>query len=170
MSVIILLVDFFVTRKWSYLLSLIIAAIIGIVFFQYSQTTKEGFDTLISGFVNVIGILLGFSISVLTVFIASNNNNIELSKDHYINRELWNRRYMLYDRVIIDICYIILILGLLLLVSFIVPNLLCNCCRYPKLLFTSIAISILTHIIYMILSIASDLYLIVSKKKKNENK
>ncbi len=169
MSVIILFVDFLATRKCGYLSSLIIAAIIGVVFFKYTQTAKEDFDILISGLVNVIGTLLGFSISVLTVFIASNNNNIELSKEHYIDRELWKRQYMLYDRIIIDICYIILILGLFLLVSFIVPNLLCNCCLYPKLLFTSISISILTHIIYMILSIASDLYLIVSKKK-NENR
>ncbi len=165
MSVIILFVDFFATRKWGYLISLMIAIVVGVIFYKYSQIAKEGFDTLVSGFVNVIGILLGFSISVLTVFITSNNNNIELSKDHDINRNLWKRQYTLYDRIIIDVCYIILFLGVLLMSSFIVPNLLCNCCRHPKLLFISIAISVLMHIIYMILSIASDLYLIVSKKK-----
>ena len=106
----VLFYEFFATRKWSYLLSIAISIAIGVIVFYNIDTLKKpnfASETR-SDILNVIGILLGFSISVLAIFIASGNKNIDASKEHSIGVKLWkNKMVSLFDRIVIDLSYFI---------------------------------------------------------------
>lgn len=162
----VLLYEFFATRKWTYLLSIAISIAIGVIIFYNIDTLKKpnfASETR-SDILNVIGILLGFSISVLAIFIASGNKNIDASKEHSIGVKLWkNKTHSLFDRIVIDLSYVIFWESVVLLICFIIPAFIIDPCRELRL--TCIIIAVLVHIIFVILGITSDLYLIVSKKE-----
>lgn len=161
----VLFYEFFATRKWSYLLSVAISIAIGvIIFYNIDILKKPDFATATrSDILNIIGILLGFSISVLAIFIASGNNNIDASKEYSIGIKLWkNKMTSLFDRIVIDLSYVIFLESVVLLICFVIPAFITNSCHELQL--TCIIIAVLVHIIFVILGITSDLYLIVSKK------
>lgn len=166
----VLFYEFFATRKWSYLLSIAISITIGVIIFYNIDTLKKpdfASETR-SDILNVIGILLGFSISVLAIFITSGNKNIDASKEYPIGVKLWkNKMTSLFDRIVIDLSYVIFWESVVLLICFLIPAFITNPCRNLQL--TSIIIVVSIHIIFVILGITSDLYLIVSKKE-NKNK
>lgn len=167
----VLFYEFFATRKWSYAISLFVSIAIGGIIFYCVNTSKmpDFASQTRSDILNVMGILLGFSISVLAIFIASGNKNIDASKNHYIGVKRWKNKTMsLFDRIVIDLSYVIFLEAVILLICFIAPAFIATPCRDLQLI--SIIIAVSTHIVFVILGISSDLYLIVSKKevKKNE--
>jgi len=167
----VLFYEFFATRKWSYLVSIAISIAIGFIVFYSIDTFKvpDFASETRSDILNVIGILLGFSISVLAIFIASGNKNIDASKEHSIGVKLWkNRTTSLFDRIVIDLSYVIFLESVVLLICFIIPAFITTPCRDLQL--TSIIIAVSVHIIFVILGITSDLYLIVSKKESKNKK
>lgn len=167
----VLFYEFFATRKWSYLITVAFSVAIGIVIFYSVDTSKmpDFASKTRSDILNVIGILLGFSISVLAIFIASGNKNIDASKEYAIGVKLWkNKTTSLFDRIVIDLSYIIFLESVVLLICFIVPAFITTPCHNLQL--TSIIIGVSVHIIFVILGITSDLYLIVSKKESKNKK
>ncbi|GAB1473246.1 hypothetical protein MASR2M69_06870 [Bacteroidota bacterium] len=83
MEMLILMYDFFRTRKWSYLASLIFPAIIGTIIVCY--TSPESFNEIATDFrsniLTVIGILLGFTIALLAIFITAGIKILRIQKN-----------------------------------------------------------------------------------------
>jgi|GEM_PF-4052555 len=165
MKLIILIFDFFKTRKSSYVLSLAVCAFISafIAYILEPSAFKNYVGDFRSSILTVTGILLGFTISQLAIFISGGNQNIELSKSYDIGVELWNRKISLFDKIIITLCYLIVVQILTLLITFIFPLFISDDCVNSIYLHCFILFLVI-HSLFMIISIALDFYLIVSKK------
>lgn len=166
----VLLYEFVATRKCSYVISLVVSITIGLIIFYRVDISKfpDFASQVRSDILTIMGILLGFSISVLAIFITSGNRNIEASKMYSTGIKLWKTKTIsLFDKIVIDLSYVIICEAIILLVIFILPAFATTPCK--SLLLTSAVVAISAHVVFVILGISLDLYLIVSKKEKREN-
>ena len=164
MEIAILILEFLTARKGCrYWFSVIISIAVGVLIFYYSSLSDILITNAEESILNVIGILLGFTISILAIIISGDNQNINGAKEYEVGKQLFsNKKLSLYDRIIIDLCYTILLQSIILLLLLTMPYFIENACRHMQFISTMIGMSI--HIILMIISISMDLYLIVSKK------
>lgn len=163
MRVFVLLYEFLYTRKLSHLLSLTTCVILGFLLFYKSALSIDGIKDITSNVLNVNGILLGFTISILAIVVTSGNENIDKAKSHKIGVKLWKKEFSLYDKLVINLSYTIIIQGLILLTCFVIPNFIDNNYCY-QLKLVSITVAASAHVVFMIIGITLDLYLIVSKQ------
>lgn len=87
MEYILLFIDFLRTReKRIFLVNVIIPLIVSIIVFLYSDSCRfySVVDAIQSDILSVIGILLGFTISVFAIFLTSEGANIEKARNSYI--------------------------------------------------------------------------------------
>ena len=163
MEIAVLILEFLSTRKgYRYWISLVISVIVGVLTFYCSNLPSDLITTAGDSILNVIGILLGFTISILAIIISGDNKNINGAKEYKIGKQLFSDKQLsLYDRIIIDLCYTILLQSIILLLLTL-PYFIEDACRHLQ--FISIMIGMSIHVILMIISISLDLYLIVSKK------
>lgn len=92
MEYILLFIDFLRTReKRIFLVNVIIPLIVSIIVFLYSDSCRfySVVDAIQSDILSVIGILLGFTISVFAIFLTSEGANIEKARNSY-TENLWN--------------------------------------------------------------------------------
>lgn len=131
--------------------------------FYKTALSIDAINNITSNVLNVNGILLGFTISILAIVVTSGNQNIDKAKEYKIGIKIWEEEFSLYDKLVINLSYTIIIQGLILLICFVVPNFIdANYCYQLKLV--SIAVAASVHVVFMIIGITLDLYLIVSKK------
>lgn len=86
MEYILLFIDFLRTReKRIFLVNVIIPLIVSIIVFLYSDSCRfySVVDAIQSDILSVIGILLGFTISVFAIFLTSEGANIEKARNSY---------------------------------------------------------------------------------------
>ena len=80
-----------------------------------------------SNIINVLGILIGFTISVLAIILSAENENIKTAKATYVKnssdeyKKIYSRNISLYEDVTISLVYIIIFQGILLIANFIYP-------------------------------------------------
>ena len=119
--------------------------------------------------VNVLGILIGFTISVLAIILSVENENIKTAKTTYVKnssdeyKKIYSRNISLYEDVTISLVYIIIFQGVLLIANFIYPIFIDITSIQGKLCF-SINISIMTYIILLLVRKTLDLYFILTRK------
>jgi len=161
MEIIIVLVEYFKIKKWKYLKGLIIPFLIGITvyFFTPEKIHVEYFKDFYNSLISVLGIMIGFTISVFSVLIAMDNKNIREAKIYTIDVKMYNKRVSLYDSLLINYIYIIIIQIMLLLANLFVPF-FCNI----SLILVSVDIAFLFHIFLAIIRNVVDFYFILTKK------
>ena len=163
MRLFVLLYEFLCTRKLSYVLSIASCAVLGVLLFYKTTLSIDVIKNITSNVLNVNGILLGFTISILAIVVTSGDQNIDKAKNYKIGVKLWKDEFSLYDKLVINLAYTIIIQGLILLTCFVIPNFIdTNYCHQLKLVSITVAAS--AHVVFMIIGITLDLYLIVSKK------
>ena len=92
MEYILLFIDFLRTReKRIFLVNVIIPLIVSIIVFLYSDSCRfySVVDAIQSDILSVIGILLGFTISVFAIFLTSEGANIEKARNSYIEKVIY---------------------------------------------------------------------------------
>ena len=136
MEYILLFIDFLRTReKRIFLVNVIIPLIVSIIVFLYSDSCRfySVVDAIQSDILSVIGILLGFTISVFAIFLTSEGANIEKARNSYIEKvKLGSEPVSLYRAITINFTYIVRQFGIkkcpkklvisLLFCNFIVDN------------------------------------------------
>lgn len=164
MEYLLLILDFFKVKKGVVLVHLIIPAIIGIVIFYVGDDANfvKNASEFRSNTVTVLGILVGFSISIFTVFLTIDNENIRNAKSFKIKE---SDSITLYESVLIVLAYLIIIQGFLLIFNFIYPAFIEIESQKGKQLF-AINISLLVHIIMLLMRNILDFYFILTKKTK----
>lgn len=135
-----------------------------LVFFKsdfsiYSQNASSFHSNLIS----VLGILIGFTISTLTMLLTVNNANIEEAKNNFLEKNIFSKKVSLFDSVVISLAYIIIIQGFLLIFNFTYPIFIAVSSIKGKMFF-SVNISIMIQIIIVIMRNVLDFYFILTKK------
>lgn len=159
MEYILLFIDFLRTReKRIFLVNVIIPLIVSIIVFLYSDSCRfySVVDAIQSDILSVIGILLGFTISVFAIFLTSEGANIEKVK-------LGSEPVSLYRAITINFTYIVVVEGFLLLIGMIYPIFFSTTFLVGKILF-SFNVFLLIHCILMTLRLILDFYFVITKK------
>lgn len=94
-------------------------------------------DAIQSDILSVIGILLGFTISVFAIFLTSEGANIEKARNSYIEKvKLGSEPVSLYRAITINFTYIVVVEGFLLLIGMIYPIFFSTTFLVGKILFS----------------------------------
>lgn len=164
MEYILLFIEYHVLRKGNVIKNLIMPIIIGIcVFFFTSSYCHYDTNDLCNNLTNVLGILIGFSISIFAILLSVENDNIRDAKKEMTNAKLYSKPVSLFDALLVDIAYSIIIQGLLLIVNIFSPFFI-NTSRT----FMAIDTACITYVVVLILRCVLDMYFILTKKNKNK--
>ena len=115
-----------------------------------------------SAFITLLGILVGFSIAMLTVMTTSSNKNVEFIKKMKSGYIIDNIDVSLYRLFLINIGYSIIIEIFLLIFNIVIPIVLSNHNLYTF----SISIFLITHILFVNIRTVTNFYFIESSNLK----
>lgn len=159
------------TEKRSVVPNLIISLIVAVLLFFYSENlcVFSKLDSIQSDILSVVGILLGFSFSVFTIFLTADGTNIAKAKKDFLKGvTLYGEKVSLYKSIIISFTFIIIMEGVLLLYCIIYPLIsLVN--SFGNRICFAVSIFILALSILMTLRLVLDFYFIITKKEENDD-
>jgi len=165
MEYILLFFEFVWIKRLSYLKQIIFCVLIGLSIYYFSNEQvliKHSFD-FHSNIMTVLGILTGFSISIFTVFLTIDNENIREAKKENFEKKIYGKEISLYDTLLIGLAYAIIVQAILLIANFLYPIFIDIETTKSKLFFAiNIAVSI--HIILLLMRSVLDFYFIITKK------
>ena len=158
MRFLILICEFLSYQTWRFGVNVLLSCGAGVACFYRQLDRLDSVD-----FLEVLGILLGFTISLLAILISCDNDNILRSKSYQPNP----KEPTLYIKVITDVSYTILVqIVALLLILLLADHLECEC-RYR--VFLGIIVGMISHVFFMMLHIVMDMYLIVTARREDDN-
>lgn len=168
MEYLLLFYEFFYTKRRKSIIAIVLIPVaLGLIInINLSENDRYELDATEyhSSIINVLGVLIGFCVSILTVLLSADNPNISKAKTNMTTYKLYNKQVSVFDSVLINLAYLIVMEGILLMANFIYPIFIDVRADLGKLLF-SINISITIHIILMLMRCILDFYFIVSIKK-----
>ena len=165
MEYLLLFIEFHIIKGKSILRTLFFCLGLGV--FVYLFVDNELYVNNVSFFnttiIDILGILIGFTISAVAIFLSIDNSNINEAKNKKLNVKLYSKNISLYDSIFVGFFYIIIIQGFLLIANFICPLFVKETTVSGKILF-SINISSLSYIILFMLKNVLEFYFILTKK------
>jgi len=169
---ILLIVDYFKTiRCKTFTYEWVIPIVLGVVTFLVTITKYLKIDYLgfVNSSVNLLGVLLGFSIMVITVLTTSNNKNIEKIKKIETEYVLYQKNISLYRLLLINYSYLIIAEALGLTNYFILLIFVNSCSHQIKLILFSVFTSMIIHILLLTIRNVTDFYLIITKEETDDS-
>jgi len=130
----------------------------------YNSEFVSKAEDLIKNVSTILGILIGFSISMFTLLNTAANPNIEEIKKTETGSTLYNKPVYLFDLLITSMIYIIVFESFLLIVNLMFPFFISLSSKFGKLIF-SFNVFLLIHIILVNVSTTIDFYFVITKKK-----
>lgn len=143
---------------------------IGCVYIADVKNT-ELFNSFKESSINVIGVLLGFSIAVITILTTGSGDNLDGIRRQETGITIKNRVIMLYDLLLINFTYSV-VLEVVLIISCLTIPLMNQVFEFSfdvKLFFYSIMVFLVLHILLLNLRNITDFYLIVSRPINSNN-
>ena len=131
-----------------------------ITIFSFSEKLNI-FREIVNTSIDIIGILLGFSIATITIFITGNGKNIDKIKSTKTNITIGEEGISLYRLILINFGYSIVI-EILFILLYIVTPLFCNISSI--IVIYSIMVYMIIHLLLVTLRNMTDFYLIMFKK------
>lgn len=167
MEYLLLIAEFHKIKRWSIFKALGLSIVLGVcVFlFSYDDAYKIQADSYINNIITVLGILIGFSISVFAILLSVENDSIREAKKTETKIKIYNNPIYLYESLIIELAYVIVIQGFLLIANFVYPLFINVSSITGKFVF-SIDISLMTYSIVLLLRNVLNFYFILTKKDK----
>lgn len=163
----VLIFDYFKTlSKKNFLFEICIPITLGIgvgcvlnYFPDYINTSR-----FIDNSINIIGVLLGFTLAIITFFVASDNPNIDKTKKYITKHRIGKKNISLYRLLIINYSYLIIIEATICL-GFLVGGLfyltLSPC---YQIIIKSIYITLVTHVFLLTIRSITDLYFVLTSE------
>jgi hypothetical protein len=161
-------------KKWSYLKQIIICGLLGLAIYYFADSNiliKHSID-FNGNIITALEILMGFSISIFTVFLTIDNKNVREAKKEKLKKgdkviKLYTEEVSLYDSILIGLAYVIVTQGFLLILNFIYPTFVdIGSTKIRSKLFLAVDVAITVHIIILLMRSILDFYFIITKKKK----
>lgn len=165
----LLIVDYFRTvKRRDFVLEWLCAFLIGLLVYWLNRNNINISDLLkniSSNAVALLGVLIGFSVAVITLLVTTNSKNIDEIKAHRTKYKLGSRHITLFDLLLINYTYsvvaeiIIVILNLILpgLCSFELSNNTLN-------LLNALNIFLVCHVLLLTIRNMTNFYFILIKK------
>lgn len=165
----LILIFEFVYIKWKALLSNIIVAILlcSLVLLSKIKFDISLFEKLTSNSINLLGVLLGFTASIFTVILTIDNDVIKESKRKILEGRFYNREFTLYDSLVINFAFLIILQGFLLIANFIAP--VFNLNNDDVKLTLLVDLILITLMILLLVNAILEFYFIITKKRNNGN-
>lgn len=165
MEYLLLIAEFHLIKRWSILKALGLSIVLGVCvcLFSDDEAYKLQADSYINNIITVLGILIGFSISVFAILLSVENDSIREAKKTETKIQIYNKPIYLYESLIIELAYVIVVQGLLLIANFVYPLFINVSSMTGKLVF-SMDISLMTYSIVLLLRNVLNFYLILTKK------
>lgn len=116
--------------------------------------------------INILGVLLGFSIAIITIITTGSGKNLDEIKNIKTNFKINGNKISLYELLLINFSYSV-ILEVILIISCLVAPLINKIIPFGfnlKLILYSIMVFIVLHILLLTLRNITDFYLIITKK------
>jgi hypothetical protein len=163
MEYLLLIYEFFKTRKRK---TIAIPLLIGglVYYFSGKPYFAENGAMIQGNILTVVGILLGFTISIFAVFLGGNGGSIEESKKHLTKFSLCQKEVSLHTIVLIGLGYITLIEGILLAISVLSPIFFDITTIAGRIIF-AFSIFLLIHSVFLTLRTILDFYFIITKDR-----
>lgn len=167
MEYLLLIAEFHKIKRWSIFKALGLSIVLGVCVFLFSDDDayKIQADSYINNIITVLGILIGFSISVFAILLSVENDSIREAKKTETKIKIYNNPIYLYESLIIELAYVIVIQGFLLIANFVYPLFINVSSITGKFVF-SIDISLMTYSIVLLLRNVLNFYFILTKKDK----
>ncbi len=139
-----------------------VALFFAIVYFcDYCVYKNDAID-LHTNAITVFGILLGFSISSLTILLTVETDNIKKAKDEILIEKLLGKRISLYDGVLIGMAHIVVLQCVLLVFNLIYPVFISLKSCIGLNLF-AVNISVMSYVILSMMREILNFYFIITK-------
>lgn len=161
----LLIIDYFKTlSKKSVIFEIITPIVFGIiiVFLLFKKLLHT--SSFLNYSMNFIGVLLGFTLAIITFLVASDNENIQKTKKHITEHQINKKNVSLYRILVINYSYLIVIETFVCL-SFLIGSLIYY--SFPfiiQIICKTIYIILVLHILSATIRTSTDLYLVLSKE------
>lgn len=160
---IILIFDYFRTlNKRNIYFEIFLPLVLGIAIFTSIRlnNSQSCFEDYRSNIISLLGVLVGFSITAITLLITSNNENIESLKKKETIYTISKKKLSLFDLLIINFSYLLVMEIILLICNLFFPafNSFMRVSFTAHLVFFSINSSLLIHALLVNLRNICDLY------------
>ena len=151
---------------FEWILPLILSFII--FFFLYYGKTVGVADAFKNNSINLLGILVGFSITIITILTTGQSRNLEEIKKTKTETIINNKPISLYRLLLINFTYSVIIEVFLIIVFLTYPliNKNIEISRLFKLIVFSTLVFMIIHILLLTIRNLTDFYLILTKSDK----
>ncbi len=162
MEYLLLIIEFFLSKKFrSYFGLLVLPLVVSFVMYYaipQEAAAKQDYGNIIT----LLGILLGFTVSLFAIFLSANNSNIRKSKTVLTDFKVFSKRLSVFDVMQTSVAYVIIMECLLLLVNITIPLVLTN--PISSKVFLVVNIGVLAHIVIILLRSLLDFYFALSSR------
>jgi hypothetical protein len=158
--------EYYKTSKTRYLVWNFITSISLALLCIYVPKRSDFIDLangFISNSVGILGVLVGFSISMFTLLNTASNPNIEEIKKKETGYKLYNKPVYLFDLLIISMIYIIIIESLILIFNLLF-SFFFDLTELSGQIAFAVNVFLLIHVILVNISTTVDFYFIITKK------
>lgn len=166
MEYLLLIWEFHCIKRWKILITSLFSLSLGMCIFLLSDDCyyiqhAESFQNNIT---TVLGVLIGFTISVFAILLSVENESIRKAKKEATDIKLYSRNVTLYESLIVELAFVIIIQGFLLMSNFVYPIFVDVISKTGKLFF-SINIALVIYSILLLLGNVLNFYFILTKKE-----
>ena len=167
MEYLLLFIEFHIIKGKSILSILFFCLILGlsVYLFMDNELYINNVNAFNATIVDILGILIGFTISAVAIFLSIDNADIADARNKKLDVKLYSKNISLYDSIFVGFFYFIIIQGFLLIANFICPLFVKEATVLGKILF-SINISSLSYIILFMLKNVLEFYFVLTNKNK----
>lgn len=131
-------------------------------FFKPQDIVIEDF---IKDSISILGVLLGFTLTALTIFVSGGNNQINKTKEFMTDYFIDKARISLYRLLIINYSYLIIVEAILCICYFIGKLFSPLCSHTTSNVLNSLYIIGVCHILFLTIRSITDLYLTLTSNK-----
>lgn len=149
-----------------------LAALLLVVFFNIGNSEKVllTFSEFIDTQINIVAILISFSVAIITILVSADNKNIQCLKETESNKKQYKpingKQLSLFQILLSNIAYNVFI-EIMYLVGLIAISLMQNLLPIVSLKYiTAICIFIILHILFVLLESVAQMYLTFWANKK----
>lgn len=167
---ILLIKDYFSTLKLRiFIYEWLFPFLIGVFIFYILYVGNNTGSTIVfkNNAINLLGILAGFSITIITILTTGQSRNLEEIKKKETSIKIGNKNISLYRLLLVNFTYSVIIEALLIIFCLIYPIILENF-SIPKLLkcigFSLFAL-LTIHVLLLTIRNLTDFYFIITKKE-----
>lgn len=148
---------------YEWFLPLFFATISAILF---SKLDFEVYSKFKDSSLDILGVLLGFSIAIITILVTGSGKNLEEIKNTSTEIVINSKKISLYELILINFSYSVIMEILLIVGCLVLPiiNKICEFSSNIKIVLYSIMVFIVLHILLLTLRNITDFYLIITKK------